>query len=68
LKKSTEDILRVAVDIISNSIDSGNAVCIAFLDLKKAFDSLDHYILLQSLSELGVLNAALNWFKNYLTN
>ena len=33
--KSTEDILRVAVDIISNSIDSGNAVCVAFLDLKK---------------------------------
>ena len=33
--KSTEDILRVAVDIIYNSIDSGNVVCVAFLDLKK---------------------------------
>ena len=40
--KSTEDILRVAVDIISNSIDSGEAVCVAFLDLQEAFDSLDH--------------------------
>ena len=38
--KSTKDILRVAVDIISNSIDSGKAVCVAFLDLKKAFGSL----------------------------
>ena len=65
---STEDILRVAVDLISNSIDTGNAVCVAFLDLKKAFDSLDHCILLQRLSELGVSNAALSWFKNYLTN
>jgi len=33
--KSTEDILRVAVDIISNSVDSGNAVCSLF-GLKKS--------------------------------
>ena len=33
--KSTENVLRVAVDIISNLIDSDNAVCVAFLDLKK---------------------------------
>ena len=51
-----------------NSIDVGNAVCVAFLDLKKAFDSLDHCILLQRLSELGVSHAALNWFQNYLTD
>jgi len=49
----------VAVDIISNSVDSGNAVCVAFLDLKKAFDSLHHCVLLQRLSELGVSYAAL---------
>jgi len=47
--KSTEDILGVAIGIISNLIDLGNAVCIALLDLKKAFDSLDHCILLQRL-------------------
>ena len=58
----------MAVDIISNSIDSGNAVCVAFLYLKKAFDSLDHCILLQRLSEFGVSTAALGWFKNYLIN
>ena len=56
--KSTEDILRVAVFITSNSIDSGKAVCVAFLDLKKAFDSC---ILLQRLSELGVSSSALGW-------
>ena len=68
LGRSTEDILRVAVDIISNSIDSDNSVCAAFLDFKKAFDLLDHCILLQTLSELGVSNTALSWFKNYLTD
>jgi len=43
--------------IISNSTDLGNSVCVAFLDLKKAFDSL------YFASELGVSNAALNWLK-----
>ena len=57
--RSTEDILREAVDIIS---DSGNAVCAAFLDLKKVFGLLDHCILLQRLSELGVSITALSWF------
>jgi len=39
-RKSTEDILRVAVDIISNFINLGNAVCVDFLDWKKAFDTV----------------------------
>ena len=43
--KSTKDILLMAVDHI-NSSDEGKAVCAAFLDLKKAFNSLDHCILL----------------------
>ena len=45
--KSTEDILLLTVDYIVNSLDIGQSVCAAFLDLKKTFDSLDHCILLQ---------------------
>ena len=41
-----ENILLAAADYIINSLDSGQAVCAAFLDLKKAYDSLDHCILL----------------------
>ena len=40
----------------------------AFLDLRKVFDSLDHHILLSQLHGLEVCGGALNWFTNYLTN
>ena len=40
--KSTEDILQVAVDYIVNYLDDKQILCAAFLDLRKAFDSLDH--------------------------
>ena len=63
--KSTEDILLVAVDYIVNSLDSGQAVCVAFLDLKP--DSLDHCILLQRIKELNVTSGVLKWFQNYLS-
>ena len=65
--RSTEDILSVAIDTIVTCLDKGDAVCAAFLDLRKAFDSLDHYTLLCRLSNLGVSYAALRWFKHYLT-
>ena len=37
------------------------------MDLKKAFDSLDHCILLQRIGDLGVAGSVLRWFKNYLS-
>ena len=40
----------------------------AFLDLRKAFDSLDHYLLLHRLRDLGVGTVVLQWFQNYLSD
>ena len=62
--KSTEDILLIAVDSIIHSLDRGEAVCVAFLDLHKAFDSLDHCILLQWLYEMNLSPAVLWCLQN----
>ena len=37
-----------------------------FIDLKKAFDTVDHNILLNKMDHYGIRNAANLWFKNYL--
>ena len=66
--RSTEDILLAAVDQIVHSLDAGNAVCVAFLDFRKVFDSIDHYVLLNRLFDLNLSPAVLCWFKNYLSH
>jgi len=66
--KSTEQLLMVAVDTIVNALDKKLVTCVAFLDLRKAFDSLDHVILLQRLNKLGVCGTELAWFTDYLTS
>ena len=60
--KSIEEILLLVVDHIATLLDKGNVVCVALIDLRKAFDSLDHCLLLQRISELGVHCEVLEWF------
>ena len=52
-----------------NNIDQGMYTCCIFLDLKKAFDTVDHYLLLQKLEiTYGFGGVALDIMKSYLTN
>ena len=66
--RSCDDILLYAVDSIIQELDKKHIVCCAFLDLRKAFDSLDHVILLQRLAALGISHTSLKWFQNYLSD
>ena len=49
-------------------MDNGKFTANIFIDLKKAFDTVDHDILLAKLRKYGVENLELTWFTSYLMN
>ena len=49
------------------AIDDGKFTAVAFLDISKAFDSVNHDILLSKLVCYGVLGKSLTWFASYLS-
>ena len=65
---STYMALMVLMDIWNKALDDGNMVIGVFLDFSKAFDMVDHDILLFKLSHYGIRDNALLWFKSYLSN
>ena len=48
--------------------DSGQYTCGIFIDLKKAFDTVNHKILLDKLDHYGIRGLALDFFTSYLKN
>ena len=63
---STTVALILTVDSWKFAIDKGEKVVCAFLDLRKAFDVIDHEILIGRLSKSFVSGVELEWFKSYL--
>ena len=65
---STELAALELIDRIHKSMDNGQIPVSIFLDLSKAFDTLDHTILLSKLKHYGIKNKAFQWFNSYLSN
>ena len=55
-------------DSIRRNIDMGMMAGAVFIDLRKAFDTVHHDVLLRKLSGLGVTEDELKWFTNYLSD
>ena len=65
---STTLALVEFTDTITRYLDEGKYCISIFVDLTKAFDTVDHEILLHKLEHYGIRGHANNFFRSYLTN
>ena len=68
MNHSTELAAIELVDRILKDIDKKKLPLAINMDLSKAFDTLDHNILIKKLQYYGVIGTPLNWFQSYLTD
>ena len=66
LNNSTEHAILQLVNIISNSFERGEYTLGIFIDFSKAFDTVDHEILISKLQYYGTKGKTLKWLKSYL--
>ena len=65
--RSTQQAIVTLVDRITKSQDIGDIVTTLLIDLKKAFDTIDHRILLRKLYSYGIRGTMFKWIEGYLT-
>ena len=62
--KNTHALINLN-ESIRQTLDKGSFVCGIFVDLQKAFDTVDHKILLHKLEFYGIRGVYNDWFKSY---
>ena len=67
-KHSTDHAIPSIIDLIQHAIDCQEFSCGIFLDFSKAFDTVNHNILIEKLDYYGIRSVTKDWFTSYLTN
>ena len=67
-RRSTYMALIILMDKITKSLENGEFIIGVFLDFSKAFDTVNHDVLLQKLHHYGIRGSALKWFQSYLSD
>mgnify|MGYP001950330936 CR=1 FL=1 len=67
-RKSTTHAILNLMQYLYKNLDKGNIIFSIFLDFRKAFDTVDHQILISKLQSYGIRGQALDWFQSYLSN
>ena len=67
-KHTTTHALLTFIDKVAHAIDDVSHTVGVFLDFSKAFDTINHNILLYKLCHYGIRGIALEWFRDYLSN
>ena len=67
-KHSCETALNELIDRWLKHIDEGKLTGVLFIDLSKAFDTVNHDVLLHKLLSFGICDKTFLWFKSYLTD
>ena len=65
---STINKIAELTDDIYKAMDSKETTVAVFIDFKKAFDTVNHAILLSKLRHMGVRDISQHWFQSYLSN
>ena len=65
---SCENAISELISTIIKGKEQGLYTLSLFLDLSKAFDSLEHTMMLKKLESYGIRGNALDWFRSYLSN
>ena len=65
---STNSCLSYLSNKVLTSFDQGMLTGMILIDLQKAFDTIDHEILLQKMNYLGFSDPTIKWFESYLSN